>query len=766
MDSLNLIKAKASTRGACLSPASLLTSAIGCWCDRSGLLCTRLRRTKYLLAVFAGLLCVNGVALGQAVPKPTPPEPEDIVRVYSELVQTDVMVFDKQGRFVNGLKREDFDLRIDGKARPVEFFERIAAGTANEDAQLSAARGSATSSQNVAGNGVVPLDRGRTIFFFVDDLHLKAASMLRLRKLLQKYIVENLGQNDIAAVASPTGSIGFLQQLTDNKTVLRAAVERLSPRIGGASDIQRPPMSEYQALLVDRQEKDVSDYFVDAVIAETQVPRAAAEEMVKSRARQILRFGATDTTNCLAALEGLVRSAGQLPGRKLIFFFSDGFFIDDQNSDSMVRLRKITSAAAASGVVIYSVDVRGLVASLEDPSSPAPFDPTGRLSRGGGGELIASQDGMNSLARDTGGRAIFNTNALDVGINNAIKETSVYYLLAWRPDPETNGDKFRKISVNLVNHPGWTVRVRQGYFDREAPPLRRKDKAKTETVAPKIDPEVSTNVLRDTFREQFPSRDLPVISNVGYLDVPEKGMMLNLAMQVDTSEVQFVPEGTGLKGLIDIRGTVYNDHGKAGATFTDRLTITSASAEDRQKARKELLYSYQVFLPAGLYQVRAGARDPVSGKMGTSYNWVVIPSLESKQLAMSSILLGERQSPKQTGEGEAANQAAPGAYMSLDGTLHRDSVLRFIVYIYNAQRSAADAQPDVGVQVQILRDQEPVITTPTKKISTAGADFDRLPYGGDLSLSGVAPGHYIMQVSVVDRVAKTSASQRVKIEIK
>ena len=57
----------------------------------------------------------------------------EVLRVFTELVQTDVMVFDKQGRFVNGLKREDFELKIDGKLRPVEFFERIAAGTSDED---------------------------------------------------------------------------------------------------------------------------------------------------------------------------------------------------------------------------------------------------------------------------------------------------------------------------------------------------------------------------------------------------------------------------------------------------------------------------------------------------------------------------------------------------------------------------------------------------------------------------------------------------------
>lgn len=723
------------------------------------------RGANYLLAALLSLLCLTVVAHAQSTQKPTRPEPDDVIRVSTELVQTDVMVFDKQGRFVNGLKREDFELRIDGKPRPVEFFERIAAGTRDEDVQLSAARGSLAPSPKPATGGALPFDRGRTIFLYVDDLHLNPGNLLRLRKLLLKYIDENLGQNDMAAVTSASGSIGFLQQLTDNRAVLRAAVARLSPRSSVASDLQRPSMSEYHAVLIEQQEKDVTDYFVDALIAEMRLPRDSAEAMVRSRARQILRYAESNTSNSLAGLESLVRSSGKLQGRKLIIYVSDGFFLNDRHSDSLDRLRKITSAAARGGVVIYSLDMRGLVSGLEDASSGAPIDPTGRLSRGSGGELIASQEGMNSLARDTGGRAIFNTNALDVGLTTAIKETSVYYLLAWRPEPESEGDKFRKISVNLVNHPGWTVRVRQGFYDREAPSLSKKDKAKADAALQKTDAAASENELRENLRDYFPSTDLPVTASVGFLDVPQKGMILTVSMQINTESVQFVNNGKGLVGLVDIRGTVYNDHGKAGATFTDRLTITTPSAEQLEKTSKELLYNYQVFLPAGLYQVRLGARDPVSGKLGTAYEWIDIPSLASKQLTLSSVIVGERrETPPATSTG---GSPVAGAYVRVDRRLKRNSVLRFVVYIYNAQKSPADSQPDVGVQVQILRDQEPVVTTPTKKILTAGVeDLGRLPYGGDLSLEGLVPGHYIMQLSVVDRVAKQSASQRVKLEIR
>jgi hypothetical protein len=78
------------------------------------------------------------VALAQVRLKPTPqPTTQDIevVRVSTELVQTDVMVFDKDGHFVDGLHRDQFGLRVDGKPQPLSLFDRVVSGSQKE-AQL------------------------------------------------------------------------------------------------------------------------------------------------------------------------------------------------------------------------------------------------------------------------------------------------------------------------------------------------------------------------------------------------------------------------------------------------------------------------------------------------------------------------------------------------------------------------------------------------------------------------------------------------------
>src|ERR1700737_2740475 len=92
---------------------------------------------------FVLLVCLVILPQGlgqQQSPKPPREAADDVVRVKTELVQTDVTVLDKRGHFVDGLKSDQFELRLDAKPQPLAFFERVATGSAEEEKQLRAAR--------------------------------------------------------------------------------------------------------------------------------------------------------------------------------------------------------------------------------------------------------------------------------------------------------------------------------------------------------------------------------------------------------------------------------------------------------------------------------------------------------------------------------------------------------------------------------------------------------------------------------------------------
>ena len=693
---------------------------------------------------------------------------DDVVRVFTDLVQTDVMVFDKSGRFVNDLRPEDFELRIDGKPRPIEFFERVMAGSANEETQLAAARGDRRS---VGKAAPVPLDRGRTVFFYLDDMHLDLSATQLARRVVSQYIDRDMRQNDEAAITSTSGQLGFLQQLTDNKTVLKKALERLQPRATTVRDLQRPPMSEYQAFLIGRFDLDVTSYFADALLRETPgLTRESAEQIVRQRAQTIIAQSANITRATLIGLESLIKSSSQLPGRKLVFFISGGFFIDERNSDSYVRLQRVTSAAARNGVVIYAMDARGLVASLSDAATESAFDISGRLARANQGELLASQDALNALAEDTGGRAVFNTNALEPGLKRALNETSTYYLLAWKPDPTSNrSERFRKIEVKLVNKSNLTVRVRRGFFDTE-PPVDETKKpsptAKTQT------PEAT---LASLLNATFPNPTLPVSLSLAHVNMPQ-GDLVSISLLVPGEFLTFQADAATnqRKALVQVSGTLHNARGEVGTNFSEKLTVTTAASGSPEKEttsrNMDVGYRFPIMVKPGLYQARVGVLDLVSGKAGSAHAWIDVPDLLTKQLTMSSLLVGERErkngtasSPTSTDPSSSDN--AMQVDVSVSRQFRRDSFLRFLVFIYNAAVSA-EKQSDLAVQVQLVRDDQPVMTTPLRKASMEGVtDFARLPYAAEVPLENLPLGHYVLIVTAVDRVSKKSTSQQTKFQI-
>ncbi|HKQ53728.1 MAG TPA: VWA domain-containing protein, partial [Pyrinomonadaceae bacterium] len=299
---------------------------------------------------------------------------EDVLRIKTELVQTDLMVFDKQGRFVEGLSPEQFELSLDGKPHAVSFFERVAAGSSTEAAQVAKAGGLAKNSEpgRPSSSSQGSAAAGRVIFFFLDDLHLSESSLARARKALLDFVERQMNQEDRVAIVSASGQIGFLQQLTDYKPMLRAAVERLNYKRNPETYAGKVPISDYQATQVaDHQDRDLFIYLLTATINEYQskgpLVRVAAN-MVKNRVRRIAEYAKTVTSELLGVLESLMQSSAQLPGRKLVFFISDGFLTDVRGSNSMQLLKRVTELAARTGVVVYTMDARG---TFNDPAVDA-----------------------------------------------------------------------------------------------------------------------------------------------------------------------------------------------------------------------------------------------------------------------------------------------------------------------------------------------------------------------------------------------------------
>ncbi len=591
------------------------------------------RRGRHLFVVVSCLSLAVSLARGQNPPN-QPQQPQaDVIRVHTELVQTDAMVFDQKGRFVSGLKAEQFVLRIDNKPRSIAFYESVASGSLRETTKAEADRTAAVTNPS-SPTPLAPVANGRTVIYFVDDLHLAPTSLVNTRKALLDFIDHGMLERDQVAITSASGQIGFLQQFTDDKVALRAAVARLNYRANTKIDMENPPMSEYIALKIREGDEQTITYYTQQVQQQNcfkagnnlicTVSPQSARAMVKQRAQGIVINAAPDTDNTLRLLEGLMRSAGQLPGRKLVFLVSDGFYLNDVKTGSRDRIKRITDAAGRAGVVIYTLDARGLINEGLDVTNNRPMDSKGMTSSTG--EISSSQDGLNALAADTGGRAFRNTNApMAKWINKVLDETANYYLLAWTPDSEEQKrGKFKNISVSIAGRPDLTVRLRQSYFKTAPLPLLTINKK-----AEKDPTKAREDDMRLIVDAPVSQRQMPTELTLNLAQMPGVGTRLNATLQISREFLTFELDDGKESADVDIAGIFYNDKGKPINSFVGRLKIFPVPENSSPKNRP-VVYGFHEWLPAGLFQVRVGVRDLKSGKTGSAMQWIQIPNLSGQ----------------------------------------------------------------------------------------------------------------------------------------
>jgi hypothetical protein len=293
--------------------------------------------------------------------------------------------------------------------------------------------------------------------------------------------------------------------------------------------------------------------------------------------------------------------------------------------------------------------------------------------------------------------------------------------------------------------------MRQGFFSVDGPPPKPDERHRA-SGQPAAASQINSAMLGVT-----PQGRLPISLSLTYVNTREKGSVLTIASLVRSTDLASAASPGAGKATITIAGLVFDDDGKVGAQFTDHLAIESG--RNGQGGTKNLVYSYPVTIPPGLYQVRVGLRDEADRAIGTAQDWIAIPDLTKTSLALSSLIISERS----LATSSVADAATTGlTQFSVDHHFHLNSFLQFLVFIY----SPSSTKPDIAVQVQILRDDQPVLTTSLRKVETEGLlDLTRLAYGAEISLEHLPAGRYLLRVTAIDRAAGTTAAQQTHFQI-
>ena len=269
---------------------------------------------------------------------------------------------------------------------------------------------------------------------------------------------------DLVAIIRTGAGIGALQQFTSDKRILNAAIDKVrwnplgSGGISAFAPIEAAPDTSLQTPTDPSQPPD-----------DTALPTGSGQSLDDFRSSVF-------ATGTLGALKYIVTGMSELPGRKSVILFSDGFKLFEQDEMGIQEsgrvmdfLHELVDVANRSSVVFYTVDARGLqytgftAADSITDTSPDGMNKAATARRD---QLLDTQDGLSYLAEETGGFAVKNSNDLAGGVRRVLEDQS-YYLVAYEPDSDTFDAakrKFNKLEVKVLRK-GANARYRSGFFN-------------------------------------------------------------------------------------------------------------------------------------------------------------------------------------------------------------------------------------------------------------------------------------------------------------
>lgn len=561
-------------------------------------------------ALFA-MLAVQNVGLAQQssfdaqVPAPT-------IRVTTRMVLVDVVVTDKQGKPVLGLKPADFALEENGKEQKISTF-------VTPEQNQPPAPGPALPPGIYSNRSQYRSPGGPITVLLLDATNTQFKDQAYARRQMLRFVREQYKPGQRMAVFTLTDSLHVLQDFTTDPQLLYTALQGYIPQERPFASAVQPtnpittgtPTPSSTVTSLDTSRPPANETATSATNARgLPIFMVAGIQNFANAAVGYDLERRTDIT--FEALDELARALGGLPGRKnVIWVTGDLPFtlnpdnrimtdaelsedlpsfntrrVDEHSSGDYAatarragaeQIREADARLAAAQIALYPVDARGLSISLDQ-------DP---------------QEVMREMARDTGGRAYVNQNEIKQGVERAMEDTSATYTLGYYTTNKKWDGKYRNIKIKL-DRQGVDLQHRRGYFALDPTQLKGY-KPNQEVAAALGDAVPATQVA-------FSARVLPSPNAKGKLGVD---------FLVDASTLSAEDASGGKKMNVFFYATAFSQNGKILGTQSQKVDQTFNSSDYQQIMQHGMMLHIDLAPPGNATQLRLAVQDARTGLVGT-----------------------------------------------------------------------------------------------------------------------------------------------------
>ena len=674
--------------------------------------------------------------------------------ISTQLVVEDIIIKDKSGNPITGLKASDFVVTEDAQKQEVSFaeFQKLEDTTVlpppEEKPSVLSTREEKPAEKPkeelkpVTTNQIKPEKSGdimykdrRLMVLFFDMTSMPIPDQIRAQTAAEKFLKTQITKSDLVAIMTFSNDINVVEDFTDDRDLL-------------LKDIKKLTIGEGQGF--DEQVSD--DSAADTAAAFTQ---------------DDTEFNIFNTDRQLSALESAVNMLRALNEKKALVYFASG--MTRNGTDNQAQLQATVNAALRANVSFYPIDARGLVASapLGDATKASPGGSgmySGSSARSAQSNFQGQQETLYALAADTGGKTLLDNNDLSVGIQQAQKDMSSYYILGYYSHNEKMDGRFRTVKITMKD-PALQAKFskfdyRRGYYaGKEWKNFNSTDKE---------------NALTQALLLGDPVTDIDIAMEVYYFRLAKDRYYIPLVAKIPGSELELARHGGAESTNIDLIGVLKDAAGKQVQNFRESIPLKLKDTTAQELAKHPITYDAGVVLPPGKYSLRFVARENTTGKMGTYDRTFIIPDLtnEQKLLPISSVILSSQRmdlsnavfSAEKDRKLLATNPLVDGNIKlvpSVTNVFRKNQEL--YVYLQAYEPAAATTEPLVAT-VSFMRGKTKAFESAPLEV-TDGLDpkSKSLPLRFSLPLSKLTAGRYICQVSVFDPAEQKFAFWRTPV---
>lgn len=524
--------------------------------------------------------------------KSNEPEPPRLVEnIDVRVIEFDVVVTDKRGNFVPGLKKEDFQILENGTEKPISnFYEVTGDNSKNIVADEVGGRVETPAAQ-------VPDEMKRRIIFYIDNLSLAPFNRNRVFEQMKEFARTAMRPGDEAMVATYNRSMKVRVPFTRDPGQIASILDT----IAGESGLGLAARSERKSF--EDRVRDSNSY--EAAISHARTYAASVEHDLRQSVASINALMST-----LAGVEGkkvLVMTSEGFPiqpGRELFYYIDEiarekgwnrvgSTMLEGMTFDATQLIQSVAKAANANDITLYTVHAAGLSGGNENSAENARAT-SAMVSHAA---MSNTTESMHMMAAMTGGLASVNTNNFAEAFKRIESDMNSYYSIGYRAGTE-RVDRQRYLDIKVKNR-DYRVRARQTFVEKS------------------MYAEMSDRVIASLLY-RVKDNDLGILARVGRSVPTDDGFFrVPVDIQIPLDKLTLMPQGdVEYVGGFDIYVVVGNKDNDMSDVARKSHQIRIPAADMKNIGGKFYTYTLELLVERGLNVISLGVTDQISNITG------------------------------------------------------------------------------------------------------------------------------------------------------